>query len=224
LQAHSSFIFKTKQSPFNSEYVATGSFDGKVKIWDSSKDAWTLIQTYSQHSSGAYGLEWLDYDTLASCGYSGGLIKIWSLSSGQTKTTIKTLKSVYVNSLKMLNNRIHLAAGVFGDINIYNINDGNLVSSLQGHTSYVFDIVQISNDILASSSDDYTVRIWNSTKKTCNFVLQGHSNQIFGLKQITSSILASGSADATIKLWNITSSQLIRTLTGHTSYIDWSLD
>ncbi len=40
----------------------------------------------------------------------------------------------------------HLAAGLGlpGDINIYNINDGNLVSSLKGHTSWLNDLVQIS--------------------------------------------------------------------------------
>jgi WD40 repeat protein len=125
----------------------------------------------------------------------------------------------------LLENKIHLAAGLGnGDINIYNINDGSLFSSLKGHTSYVVNIAQINDDTFASSSDDYTVRIWNLSTNTCNFVLKGHSNQVFGLKKITSSILASGSADTTIKLWDITSGQLIRTLTGHTSYIDWSLD
>ncbi len=64
----------------------------------------------------------------------------------------------------MLNTNIHLAAGLrIGYINIYNINDGNLVSSLKGHTSDVEDLVQISADLLASSSLDDTVRIWNLT-------------------------------------------------------------
>jgi WD40 repeat protein len=64
----------------------------------------------------------------------------------------------------LLNTNIHLAAGLrIGYINIYNINDGNLVSSLKGHTSDVEDLVQISADLLASSSLDDTVRIWNLT-------------------------------------------------------------
>jgi WD40 repeat protein len=180
LQAHSSFIFKTKQSPFNSEYVATGSFDGKVKIWDASKDAWTLIQTYSQHSSGAYGLEWLDYDTLASCGYSDGLIKIWSLSSGQTKTTIKTLKSVYVYSLKMLNNRIHLAAAVFGctcTIKLWNITSGKLIRTLTGHTSYIDWSLDLLNNgqTLVSGSLDQSIKLWNWSTGECLSTIQTNS-------------------------------------------------
>ena len=180
----------------------------------------TLVTTYSQHSSSVYGLEWLDNDTLAS-GSSDLTIKLWSPTLGQTKRTIQTNQVVF--SLKLLNTNIHLAAGVGNDINIYNINDGNLVSSLKGHTWYVNDLVQISADLLACTSLDKTVRIWNLTTNTCKFNLTGHTS-VYGLKQITTSILASGSVDTTIKLWNTTSGQLIRTLTGHTDYIFWSVD
>jgi WD40 repeat protein len=222
-QAHSSYIRRIKQSPFNTNYVATSSEDRTVKIWKvSSPFDWTLITTYSQ-VSWVLALEWLDNDTLASAGYLEKTIELWSPTTGQTKRTIKT-NSQYVGSLKLLNSNIHLAAGVGYGINIYNINDGNLVSSLKGHTRYVNDLVQISAELLASSSDDERIRIWNLTINTCKFILTGHTRSVFGLKQITPSILASGSLDRTIKLWNITSGQLIRTLTGHTSEIDCAID
>jgi WD40 repeat protein len=227
VQAHSSYIWRIKQSPFNinTNYVATCSWDKTVKIWNvSSSFNLTLIRTYSQHLSEVYGLEWLDNDTLASAGVYDQTIKLWSMATGQTKRTIQT-NSSNVFSLKLLNTNIHLAAGLGNfDINIYNTNDGNLVSSFKGHTDWVFDLVQISADLLASSSYDQTVRIWNLTTNTCKFILTGHTAQVYGLKQITPSILASGSRDNTIKLWNISTGQLIRTLTGHTNYIRWSVD
>ncbi len=223
-KAHSSQINRIKQSPFNTNYVATCSWDKTVKIWTvSSSLNWTLITTYSQHTSYVYGLEWLDNDTLASAGYSDQTIRLWSPTTGQTKRTIQT-NATYVFSLKLLNTNIHLAAGLYPDINIYNINDGNLVSSLKGHTWHVWDLVQLSTDLLASSGEDLTVLIWNLTTNTSKFILTGHTSGVFGLKQITPSILASGSWDGTIKLWDITRGQLIRTLTNHTSYIVWSVD
>jgi WD40 repeat protein len=225
-KAHSDWIIRIKQSPFNTNtnYVATCSDDKTVKIWNvSSSFNWTLITTYSQHSSGVRAMEWLDQDTLAS-GSFDGTIKLWYPTTGQTKLTIQTNRQ-YVASLTKLNTNILLAAGLGnGDINIYNINDGNLVSSLKGHSSYVWDLVQISDVLLASSSSDGTVRLWNLTTNTCKFILTGHTNSVYGLKQITPSILASGSGDKTIKLWDLTSGQLIRTLTGHTNYIYWSVD
>jgi hypothetical protein len=226
-QAHSDWIIRIKQSPFNanpnSNYVATCSHDGTVKIWNVlSSFNWTLITTYSQHSSYVYALEWLDADTLASAGYTDQTIKLWSITTGQTKRTIQTNQNFF--SLKLLNTNIHLVAGLNDTINIYNINDGNLVSSLKGHTAYVFDLVQISADLLASSSEDKTVRIWNLTTNTCKFILTGHTGSVYGLKQITPNILASGSLDYTIKLWDTASGKLIRTLTGHTNYIVYSVD
>ncbi len=226
-QAHSSNINRIKQSPFNTNtntnYVATCSHDNTVKIWnDSTSSNWPLITTYSQHSSWVRAMEWLDNDTLAS-GSHDNTIKLWSPTTGQTKRTIQTNQNVW--SLKLLNTNIHLAAGLSnGDINIYNINDGNLVSSLKGHTIDVKDLVQLSDDLLASSSLDRTVRIWNLTTNTCKFILTGHTNWVRGLKQITPSILASGSSDKTIKLWDIPSGQLIRTLTDHKGFILWSVD
>jgi WD40 repeat protein len=222
-QAHSNSLNRIKQSPFNTNYVATCSYDKTVKIWNvSSSFDWTLIRTYSQHSSSVRALEWLDNDALAS---GSDDIKLWSPTTGQTKRTLQT--NQYVFSLTMLNNNIHLAAGLGYpnyDINIYNINDGNLVSSLKGHISAAMDLVQISADLLASSSNDKTVRIWNLTTNTCKLNLTGHTSSVEGLKLITPNILASGSMDRTIKLWDTTTGQLIRTLTGHTDYIDWSVD
>ncbi len=223
-QAHSDRINRIKQSPFNSNYVATCSDDNTVKIWNVSSlsSNWTLIRTYSQHSPGLTALEWFENDTVASGSTD---IKLWSPTTGQTKRTIQT--NQYVYSLTILNTNIHLAAGLLnGYINIYYINDGSLVSSLKGHTSVVADLVQISADLLASSSWDKTIRIWNLTTNTCNIILTGHTFSVLGLKQITPSILASGSGsyDATIKLWDIATGLEIRTLMGHTNFINWPLD
>ena len=238
-QAHSGWIHRILESPFiqnkkNSNYIATCSQDGTVKIWDSSSSPttppsdWSLVQTYSNHNSEVFGLEWLDADTLASCGQTDEAIKIWSLSSAQTKKEI-TVTKPGVYSLKLLNNRKHLAVGGFNpvrDINIYDMNDGSLVASLQGHTASVFDLVQLSDDLLASSSNDATVRIWNLTTSANKFTLQGHTSDegVIGLKQISSDLLASSSGDSAIKVWNVTTSELVRTLVGHTGSIYWALD
>jgi WD40 repeat protein len=90
-KAHSKAINRIKQSPFNTNYVATCSDDTTVKIWNvSSSFNWTLITTYSQHSSQVLALEWLDNDTLASAGLLDNEIKLWSPTTGQTKLTIQT--------------------------------------------------------------------------------------------------------------------------------------
>ncbi len=103
-----------------------------MKVWNSFAN-WNLIRTYTGHSNAVWELEWINLDTIASGGFSDYTIKIWSISSGQTLRTINA--GTLVNSLKLLNNGIHLAAGLNPNINIYNINTGGLVATLQGHSS-----------------------------------------------------------------------------------------
>ncbi len=223
-QAHSKSIYKIVQSRFKSEFVATCSQDKTVKIWNSFN--WTLIRNYAEHSSQVYAIEWLNEDTLASCGETDKIIRIWSVSSGETELTINT-NGADVYSLKLLDNNIHLAVGLGYpyDINIYNKSDGSLVLTLQGHNGRVENIIQIRNsDLLASSSDDKTVRLWNLTTNSGKFILQGHVYYVYGLRQVSSDLLASGSGDRTIKVWNITSGGLVRNLTGHEGYVVYSLD
>jgi WD40 repeat protein len=224
-QAHSGGILRIKQSPFNNgQYVATCSADKTLKIWNSTNNAWSLIRTFTNHNNQVRSLEFLGPNTMASCGLDL-TIRIWIISSGQIQKTLNLfLNGVY--SLKLLSNGIHLAAGLGnGNINIYNVNTGSLVSTLKGHTSIVYDLALINNDLLASASADFKVRVWNLTTTTTKFILNGHTDVVKGLKQISSSILASaGSLDKKIIFWNTTSGSLIRTLSNHTSYIYWSLD
>jgi WD40 repeat protein len=184
-----------------------------------------LIRNYTNHTQAVLGLEWINEDTIASGGYDY-TIKIWSLKTGQTKFTISTGEVVY--SLKLLTNGFYLASGLqSGKINIYDINNnGSLILILVGHTNAfgVNDLILLSNDLLASSSGDRSIRIWNLTTNSTNFILQGHTERVYGLKLVSCDILASGSSDFSIKLWNITNGTLIRTLTGHTSYILNSVD
>ena len=78
--------------------------------------------------------------------------------------------------------------------------------------------------LLASSSDDNTVRIWNTTSFELVHILSSTSNNIYGLKLVSSEILASGSQDNTIKLWNITSGNLVDTLKGHGGDVYFCVD
>ncbi len=59
-QAHSDYIERIKVSPFksSSNYIATSADDFTVKIWSASSSSnWTLIRTFSNHSSFIQAIE-----------------------------------------------------------------------------------------------------------------------------------------------------------------------
>jgi WD40 repeat protein len=223
-QAHTDQIIRIKSLP--NGYIATIAYDYTVKIWNPLNNIyWTLLQTYRGHSSSYVGdLAYINSDTVATGGVFDGVIQIWSLSTLITLKRIST--GSYIFSLQLLSNGIYLAAGVYyyGQLNIYNINDGSLVSSYSGHSNTIYDFALIGNNLFASASSDSTIRIWNTTSNSSKFILTGHGSGVQGLKMISSDTLASGSYDNTVKLWNITSGSLIRTFTGHSSSIYFSVD
>ena len=215
-QAHSHNVNLFRQFP--NGLIGTGSDDKTVKIWNQN---WTLILTYLNHTGSVFGLEWINNQTIASGGDQ--TIQIWSILTGQTQRKINAFGDV--DSLKLLSNGFHVAAGLSGgNIEIYDINNGSLISVLTGHGTYVFDLVLINNSTLASGSVDNTVFIWDLQTYTHRFQLINHTTEVHSLKQISSDLLASGSADLTVKLWNTTTGELIRTLKNHTDQIFWSLD
>ena len=225
-QAHLNHIWRIRQSQFANSFLATCSQDTTVKIWNplSSFSNWTLLQTYTGHTSVVYALEFTNLDTMASGG-NEIYIKIWSITTGQTLMSINVGTGVV--SLKLLTNGIHLASGLYtGQINVYDVTTGMLNATLSGHSSWVNDLVLMgsNSDLLASSSQDNLIIIWNLTNNLQQFILRGHQSYVRGLKRISMDTLSSCSDDSAIKVWNITNGTLIRTLTGHTGQIFNSLD
>jgi WD40 repeat protein len=205
-------------------YVVTCSGDKTVKIWDPSSSPWKLLINYTNHTDSVQSLEVISTDLIAS-GSKDKTIQIWSVNTGELKNKIQTSSSV--TRLKLLSNGLFLVAILDPNIlNIYNINNSGNVNFIRtGHNGTVLELEYISDrNLLASSSDDLTIRIWDLTSRTCKFILTGHTDAVYGLKSISNEVLASASQDNTIKLWNITNGTLIKTLTGHTNPILWSID
>lgn len=97
---------------------------------------------------------------------------------------------------------------------------GKCDATLLGHSGLFATINAIAlnnSQILASASDDKTIRLWNLQTLTEQFVLQGHTQQVktVAFHPQFDSILASGSRDRTIKLWDLQTPEAIQTLIGH---------
>ena len=77
--------------------------------------------------------------------------------------------------------------------------------------------------MLASASEDCTIKLWDFPSGQCRQTLRGHDSLVFTVQfSPDGQTLASGGADNTIRLWDIVTGQCRQILTGHTPSI-WSI-
>jgi len=94
----------------------------------------------------------------------------------------------------------------------------------QSHKSHINTICILENGLIATGSDDKTIKIWKkSNQSSIELVttLRGHTKMVFSLIELKNNSLVSSSLDKSIKVWNQkneTTFECIATL-NHTNYI-----
>ncbi|KAL1588611.1 hypothetical protein WHR41_02647 [Cladosporium halotolerans] len=117
-----------------------------------------------------------------------------------------------------------VSGGCDRDVRVWDLNTGQAVFQLRGHTSTV-RCLKIApsrgpgqSDLAISGSRDTTLRIWDITKGVCRHVLVGHQASVRCL-DIHGDLVVSGSYDTTARIWSISEGRCLRTLQGHFSQI-----
>jgi len=95
------------------------------------------------------------------------------------------------------------------------------IHTLTGHTNLIYSVAfSPDEDILASSSDDNSIKLWQVKNWQEICTITGHTNSVYSIAfSPDGKIIASSSHDKTIKLWRVKDGQEIRTLTGHTNSV-----
>lgn len=76
--------------------------------------------------------------------------------------------------------------------------------TLTGHTGFIRSLVHVKEKIIASGSDDNSIKLWDIINSNCLITLKGHTNHIWGLLMFDNQTMLSVSGDSTIRLWNLT--------------------
>jgi WD40 repeat protein len=75
--------------------------------------------------------------------------------------------------------------------------------------------------LLASSSNDTTVRLWDTSTWETVHVLKGHTLEVDSVDFAPDGkTLASGGKDTLIQLWDVAGGKLLSTLKGHTGRVE----
>ena len=194
--------------------------------------AWTSIEAQQDadfelamvlkgHSGWAESVCFSPDGSLLASGHWGNTIKLWRVSDGSLKRTLKGHSYNNFNSVCFSPDGLMLAsAGSDDKVKLWSVSDGSLIRTLKGH-SIIISSVCFSPDgsLLASASDDGTVKLWRVFDGSLEKTIMVHLAVYSICFSPDGFILASGSSDKMVKFWQVSNGSLIRTLKGHSHNI-----
>jgi WD40 repeat protein len=193
----------------NSNYLVSASADHTIKVWDMKLGAVARSIAKGHVLDGASkpvnAVVFNPDGTLLASGGNDGFLRLWDAKSGQQKSAFPTVVAVDSISFSPDGARVAAAGGPGRKVHVWDIETGQEVLTLVGHTDGVTS-VRYSPDgkRIASAGRDKTVRLWDAKTGQNLSVLQGHEQAVYCLAfSPDGKTLASGSLDRTIRLWDM---------------------
>ena len=217
-EGHTDWIRALAFSP-NSRFLATGSEDKTVRLWDLSKGH--EVSFPGRHVDWINTLSFSPNSHLLASGSIDGQIKLWDVQKVFTRVSInhEVLKVSMDSEISTIgkhedgiralgfssNSQFLASGGEDGTIQLWAVSSNFPLSTFTGHTGWVYALMFLRNDhILASGGGkDNTIRLWNTSTGRELAVITGHTTPVRTLAFLADSkTLASAGNDGTIFLWD----------------------
>ncbi|XP_049399060.1 WD40 repeat-containing protein HOS15-like [Solanum stenotomum] len=202
--------------------LATGSYDGGARIWKRSGE---LISTLNKHKEPIISLKWNKKGDYLLSGSIDKTAVVWNVKSGESKQQFD-FHSGPLLDVAWRNNNSFATGSADNMIYVCKVGENKPVKTFSGHQNEINAIKwDPSGSLLASCSDDTTVKIWSMKQDVCLHDFREHSKEIHTIKWSPTGagtnnpnqqlLLASASFDSTVKLWDVDQGRLLHSLNGH---------
>ena len=187
--------------------IATGSYDGTVKIWDITKDEnEALIMNKNAIGSVFCLLEFEPGKLLG--GTSANMVNLWDLEDEDNQEYIYNFYKHYlwVQALVKCDENHFASASNDTRIIIWDYTNRKDEIYLEGHNDCIMDMIMLKNGYLCTSSADENIGIWDWKQQKCLFFFKAHEKYVKCLCELSNGYLLTGSEDNSIGVWKEKSS------------------
>ncbi|MDZ7953824.1 serine/threonine-protein kinase [Nostoc sp. DedQUE09] len=224
LSGHSQAVKSVSFSP-DGKILATASNDKTIKLWQ--VETLEEICTILGHAQAVKSVAFSPDGQILASGSWDKTIKLWDVNTGKEICTLAG-HQLKVNSVAFSPQGQLLASASYDrTIRLWQIEGSqreiqnrpcySLLSTLSGHAWAVLTVAfSPDGQILATGSDDNTIKLWevNTGQLICTLV--GHSWSVVAVAfTADGETLLSASCDKTVKLWRVSTAEEIVTLSGH---------
>lgn len=198
--------------------VATSSPDHSIRIWDmaTGKQLRTCQDPVTHNKGLAFtpdAKQVLNID-------SDGQLHLWDVETGQKVATRGQAHSCGAASLSR-SLKVYATSGANKIIQLWNVEDGEKIAELSGHSDGVYGLAISPDDQwIASVSSDKTVRLWDASRHQVVHVLNGHTKRPRSVAfDSTGRRLVTTGDDASIRVWEVATGKQLLEMHGHIGYV-----
>ncbi len=191
--------------------LAIASRDGSVRLWDADSDSDTS-RLFCSTSSEAMGVTWSPDGSSVAINEGDGDISVWDAQLGERLQHTSTNQKYIKGPCWSPDGRL-LVTTDDQNINIRTSNDLQLVRELRAHSNTIYEIA-LSHDgtLVASASEDKTVRVWNLATGAETAILEGHNEIIGGVRFSPDGEFLASRAGTQVWLWRCRDWEHVATL------------
>ncbi len=218
--------------------LASGSWDGRVKVWDAFTGKEDL--TFTGHAAPVCSVGFSPGGRLLASASEDRTVMLWDLSSGELAFTLLGHKSTVTGVGFSPDGRRLASVSADRTVKVWDAVTGQMVltrrgldivklwataeeaktSKGSGHTDLSGISFSPDGRYVAAPSGEKSVKMWDAETLQEVLTLNGHAGTVLCVSfSPDGRRIASGSEDRTVEVWNISTGQEVLTLEEHTSHV-----